>query len=123
MIEWFLNLQITSPNAGGHWAQRYARDNHNKKVLAAAFMLAEEKPIAPCRITLTRQFTKQNNTMDFDNLVSAFKGTRDAIAALLIPGLAAGRADDEERGLRWEYFQEKGREAGVRVQFKEIVNE
>ncbi len=40
--------------------------------------------------------------LDSDNLVSAFKTLRDAIAADLAPGLAAGRADAH---FDWEYSQ------------------
>lgn len=42
-----------------------------------------------------------------DNLRMAFKFIVDAIAELIFPGKAAGRADDAEN-LEWDYDQEKG---------------
>jgi hypothetical protein len=40
--------------------------------------------------------------LDSDNLVTAFKFLRDAIAADLAPGLPPGRADEH---FDWEYAQ------------------
>ncbi len=59
--------------------------------------------------------------LDFDNLVYAFKHIRDVIADTLLPGLAAGRADDDKR-LQWQYCQEKGRpkEYAFRISIKRL---
>jgi hypothetical protein len=49
-------------------------------------------------------------------LVSAFKALRDAIAADLVPGLAAGRADEH---FDWEYGQHiTGGEQGTIVKIE-----
>jgi len=52
-----------------------------------------------------------------DNLPTAFKWVKDAIADILIPGKAAGRADDSPL-FKWKYDQEKGkvREKAIRVE-------
>lgn len=44
---------------------------------------------------------------DYDNLVAAFKGIRDTIASLLVPGLRPGQADSNS-GITWIYSQKKG---------------
>lgn len=55
-----------------------------------------------------------------DNLPMAFKYVVDAIADLVNPGKAAGRADDSKL-IQWEFDQEKGKpkERGVRVEVYE----
>lgn len=52
-----------------------------------------------------------------DNLPMSFKWVKDAIADILIPGKAAGRADDSCL-LKWEFDQEKGKpkEKSMRVE-------
>jgi len=57
----------------------------------------------PCKIVLTRVSPR---SLDTDNLPCAFKWIRDAIADLIIPGLAPGRADGDEL-IEWVYEQEK----------------
>lgn len=58
----------------------------------------------PCHIRLIRLSPRR---LDSDNLVMAFKAIRDCIAAILIPGKAAGRADDSPL-ISWSYGQESG---------------
>jgi hypothetical protein len=51
---------------------------------------------------------------DKDNLVSSFKYIRDAIAEIIFPSLAPGRADDSNQ-LCWIYDQEKGNTGEYKV--------
>ena len=43
-----------------------------------------------------------------DNLPSALKASKDAVADLLSPGLAPGRADGSNL-IKWEFKQQKGK--------------
>lgn len=54
-----------------------------------------------------------------DNLRMAFKGIKDAIADLIVPGLQAGRADDAIFGISWRYSQTTAKMNGVRITIKE----
>jgi len=86
-----------------------------KLIVKSACKTALHPGLLPCTVHLIRIGRK----LDSDNLQGAFKYIRDAIAELLVPGLATGRADDDER-ITWEYAQEKGK-VGVRIEvFKEI---
>lgn len=68
-----------------------------------------------CRIHITLIRIKGPRQRDFDddNLRSAFKSVRDGIADVL--GI-----DDGSNRLLWEYRQEKGEKAGVRVEMREM---
>lgn len=66
----------------------------------------EIKP--PVAIKLTRVAPR---SLDTDNLIGgAMKGIRDCVADLIIPGLAAGRADGLSGPwcITWSYDQKKG---------------
>jgi hypothetical protein len=67
-------------------------------------------------ITFTRLAPR---TLDYDNLVAAFKGARDTVADILIPGLAPGRADDSDQ-IEFEYGQEKHPAYGLRIDVTEL---
>ena len=45
--------------------------------------------------------------MDDDNLQNALKSIRDSIADLILPGMAKGQADGDDR-IQWRYDQIKG---------------
>jgi hypothetical protein len=66
----------------------------------------------PVDIKLTRVGKR---TMDYDNLVTSLKSARDAVADLLVPGLKPGRADNNP-GLKFFYFQENGKEYGLKIE-------
>jgi len=63
-----------------------------------------EKPALPVKVTMTRISPRE---YDDDNLTSSMKEIRDKVADWLIPGLAPGRADSDER-ITWVYEQRKG---------------
>ena len=65
----------------------------------------------PCTITITRL---SPGHMDYDNLVVSQKWILDAVCDLLIPGLAAGRADGDPR-ISIEYAQERNKYYAVRI--------
>lgn len=81
-----------------------------KLIVRSECKTALHSRLLPCNVRLTRI----GRRLDDDNLRGALKYIRDAIAELLVPGLAIGRADDDER-INWEYNQEKGK-VGVRIE-------
>lgn len=115
----WLTVSLTVPvvvrgtlNSREHWAARHRRVKGERATVRRWLDLFERT--APLvlrrrvRITLTRL---GGGKLDSDNLVSAFKGARDEIAAWL--GL-----DDADPGFQWVYAQEPGRRAGaVRITF------
>jgi len=99
-------------NLREHWTKKSKRHQNERILLTLALKQFECQ--LPARIKLTRIAPR---SCDFDNLVSAFKNIRDVVSDLLIPGLAAGRADDDER-LAFSYHQEKGKpkEYAIRIE-------
>jgi hypothetical protein len=89
-------------NMSEHWTKKRKRINAQKTEIF--YSLVNVKIKTPCKITLIRTGGKK---MDYDNLVSCFKYIRDAIAEIIHPGLAIGRADDDE-SIEWKYEQEIG---------------
>lgn len=65
----------------------------------------------PCVIELTR-IGKRN--LDEDNLASSFKAIVDQICDCILPGLAPGQSDSNEK-IKIVYKQEKGKEYAIRV--------
>lgn len=104
---------ISEANTFEHWSDRHRR--HKKQKAIVKLTVPTQAYPMPCTIQLTR-ISPRN--LDDDNLVSAFKHIRDAIAEKINPGLAPGRADDDQR-ITWEYSQEKGppKQQGIRVSF------
>ena len=54
-------------------------------------------------------------------MVYAFKGIRDAVADLILPGLPDGKADGDER-LEWAYNQEIGL-YGIKIEIEDKSHE
>jgi len=92
---------ISSANTREHWAVKHKRDKLQKEVVRAYLSGFKHGITTPCVIKLTRVSPRK---LDGDNLQYAFKGIRDAVCSFIIPGLAPGRADDDER-LQIEYEQ------------------
>jgi|SRR5271157_2998663 len=110
-ISWQIPLEtISEANTSEHWTKKHKRHKHQKSVIAWQFMTEKPDISLPCKVRLTRISPR---SLDDDNLRMAFKWIRDAIADNLIPGKAAGRADDDKR-IFWEYAQEKGPK-GIKV--------
>lgn len=120
MIEWFVKLELKSPNVQGHWSKRYKRDQENKLKIILAWKLAKKRPKAPCIVHIHRMFSGKQKPMDYDSYTMSLKGVRDSIANLLIPGLAHGQADDEKRGLIFLYQQSKETISGVKIIFEDL---
>lgn len=102
---------LSEGNNNDHWTKKHKRRKMQQQWTSVFWRrdIGNIKP--PVAITLVRQAPR---TLDGDNLQTAFKWIRDAIADLIIPGLKPGRADNLE-GLTFHYDQEKSKEYGVKV--------
>jgi hypothetical protein len=108
---------VSEANLGEFWAKKRARVTMQHKVVF--WELRCLKPILivklPCKVIMTRFGAKE---MDSDNLISAFKHIRDAIANYIRPGLAPGKADDDKR-ITWECKQvivKDRKQQGIRIE-------
>jgi len=110
---------VSEANNTDHWSIKSKRKKIQKLLIKSSFNRLSPIIIIPCHVILTRLASRD---LDDDNLVSAFKTVRDAIADYIRPGLAPGRADDH-KGITWVYKQERAKTRGVRIQIKESINE
>ena len=95
-----------------HWTKKHARKKEMQREIRYIWKASPIRLVMlPIAITLTRMAPR---TLDFDNLVAAFKWARDTVADLLIPGLAPGRADDSDQ-IEFIYKQEKSTKYGIRI--------
>jgi hypothetical protein len=80
---------------------------HREQKNKVKIHLLQAKPVItlPCHVVLTRISPRKLD--DHDNLRVSFKWIVDAVAEYLIPGKAAGRADDSKK-ITWDYKQERG---------------
>jgi hypothetical protein len=117
-LELFVPIKIKSvQNLKSHWAHRAAVTKEHK--LAVGLMLNlnwSPLPPLPCKITLV---ALKLHKMDYDNLVSAFKPIRDAVAEFFRPGLAPGRADDTDE-IEWKYLQVRQANEGVIIKYESL---
>jgi hypothetical protein len=115
MIKIKVPIRTKSPNKKEHWTKTHKQNNILKILIKSEFNKLKTKPSPPCTVTLTRIAPRQ---LDYDNLVSSFKGLRDIIADQLIPNLPPGQADGDIR-LKWAYTQKKGdpKEYSVEIAF------
>ena len=101
LIEIPLRLHSESRFAD-HWTKRNKRKKAHYNIVRLYYKLNVKAPVfPPVQITLTRIAPR---SLDYDNLVSAFKFIRDAVADLVMPGLKMGRADEK---MEFIYKQEK----------------
>lgn len=121
-IEFSLRLKVSTALVSGHFMKRYIANKHNKKLLRTYWLTIKEKPKAPCKIGLHRIYNPSigMRAYDDDNLVASYKGVRDIIADLLVPGLEPGQADAAVHGLRWEYGQSKGQPERTMITIEEV---
>ncbi len=94
-------------NKREHWAKSNNRHKRQKDIVkfnlkGLSLHLFQETEL---KIKLTRISPRKLDAKD--NLPTGFKWIADAIADLIFPGKAAGRADDAAN-LEWDYDQEKG---------------
>ena len=118
MVAWHLPIKTASEgNCSEHWAIKAKRHKKQKAWIKVTFL--KERPCIklPVHIVLTRIAPRMLD--EHDILRSSLKWVVDALAECLIPGKAAGRADDSKL-ITWEYHQQKGspREYAVKIEFK-----
>ena len=104
-----MNLR-SAANIREHWAAKAARDKKQKRIVR--FYLRPHADLLPSitHITLIRE---SKRTLDYDNLVYAFKHIRDCISDLIKPGLAPGRSDSD---LVFTYVQRKAKRFGIAIE-------
>ncbi len=104
-------------NLREHWSAKHKRQKAHENALICLFPLSERNDLKsaglPIRVKLIRASMRK---LDYGNLVSAFKHLQDCVADILIPGLARGRADGDDR-IKWEYNQIKSSEKFVLIEF------
>jgi hypothetical protein len=102
-------ITVSEANTSQHWTEKRKRVCSQKSEIF--FALFNTKIEKPCKITLVRCGGRK---MDYDNLISAFKYIRDAIAENINPGLAIGRADDDS-SIEWNYEQDTKKKKGIMI--------
>lgn len=85
---------LSAANIREHWAIKSRRDKLQKETAALYINKFLSMITLPCTIKFTRVSSRK---LDSDNLQYAFKAIRDKVCSMLIPGLAPGRADDDDR--------------------------
>jgi hypothetical protein len=108
---------FSTANLSEHWTMRYKRNSDQQKAIYA-YWPKQSFIVTPCKVTLTRIAPR---SLDDDNLAYAFKGIRDIVSDLIIPGFKPGRADGQKidgvNQIIFEYMQEKGKtgEYAIRI--------
>lgn len=107
---------VSSANLKEHWAKKRKREKKQKIILGLLLKPIIKNITLPVTITFTRIAPR---ALDIDNYQYSLKSHKDYIADLLIPGLAPGRADGDER-LTFVYMQETGkpREYALKITFE-----
>ena len=112
---------VSESNHHTHWRERYTRGKQ-QAFMVRAFLEAWRRegnpwPQPPLTVTLTKLGPAK---LDRDNLGTAFKAIRDAIAKWLA-GIddPKARAPDDDELITWEYAQEYSRAHSIRVLFEE----
>lgn len=100
---------VSEMNARCHWRVRDRRREEQRQAVAAHMRTIRRRPIPPLVVTLTR-FVYRKKVLDDDNLRSALKYVRDAVAEEL--GIDDGNCEK----IQWRYDQrENGNEHGVEI--------
>lgn len=100
-------------NIACHWTEPYKRKREARRLLRSVWNVSpirNTKP--PVEITFVRIAPR---TLDYDNLLYAFKSIRDVVSDLMLPGLRPGQADGSDQ-LKFHYEQEKSKEYGIRIE-------
>jgi hypothetical protein len=109
-------LVKTGPRKGlparEHWREAWLRHKEQKQMIHLFLSPLKSCLRIPCTVRLYRLSQKE---LDDDNNVVSFKYIRDAIAEVITGDMRPGRADGDKR-IKWEYFQEKANEAGIRIE-------
>lgn len=93
---------------------RRKQDQH-EAVRYALFGRMKPSASAKLRVTMTRLIGPRGKEFDSDNLATAFKFVRDAIAAWLL------RDDGPNAGIEWVTRQERADGFGVRIDIEEVT--
>lgn len=121
MISFYVDFKVQSPNVKEHWTKAHRRNKNNYLRLIAAWRANGGQMIkAPCIVKIIRIYnpSKWQRLFDSDNFISACKSIRDEISNLILPGLAAGQADNEEHGINFEYYQKKGDATSFKIEIE-----
>lgn len=104
-------------NKSEHWSKTALRKKKHKK--AIQYTIHQTGVSLPCSVTLTRIAPRSLD--EEDNLPAALKCAKDAVADILVPNLAPGRADGDKR-ISWHFKQEKGekREYALKIELESI---
>lgn len=116
LSNWQLPIKTASEgNSSEHWTKKAKRHKVQKFLIKQAYHRDRPAIYLPCTVVFTRIAPRALDC--HDNLRMSLKWVADAVAECLIPGKAAGRADDSKE-ITWEYRQEKGqpREYAVRIE-------
>ena len=105
---------ISEANKREHWRAGHARHKQQKYAVRLALLSHKLPQKLPVVVTMTRQSPR---TLDSDNLQTAMKNVRDAIAEHFITDKAPGRADDDPR-FEWSYHQIKSKERNTKLVFQ-----
>ncbi len=104
MIDIFVPMKtVSEANLSEHWSKKYKRSQIQQWSVKCFLKnsLYDKNVQLPLKILMIRRGKRK---MDFDNLTISLKHVRDAIAHYLLPGFAAGMADNDPR-LSFEYGQ------------------
>lgn len=116
IITWRLPIKIANEaNSSEHWTKKGKRHQIQKKWIKAYFLKDRPSIFPPCEVILTRIAPRELDA--HDNLKTSLKWIVDEIAAQLTGNHVPGRADDNKE-IKWEYQQEKGKpkEYGLRIE-------
>lgn len=117
-LTWELPIRtISEANSTEHWTKKSKRHRQQAFFVQCALKKDIGSITLPCHVKVTR---KGKRKLDFDNLTISQKWVVDAICDLLVPGLRAGRADDDPR-ISISYAQEIGNSYGIRIEIEEKI--
>jgi hypothetical protein len=105
---------ISEANTREHWRKSHARHKAQKYGIRITLLANKVPQRLPVIISMTRMSPRK---LDSDNLQTAFKYVRDAIAEHFITGKAPGRADDDPR-IEWKYSQVPSKEKCIHLHFE-----
>lgn len=98
---------VSEANRRGHW-RRHADRIREQRWLTKTYLHGLALPKLPAEITLTR-ITPHARGFDSDNVASSLKAVRDGVAD-------AYGVDDGSPLYTWKYWQERGKDYGVRIE-------
>ena len=111
----------STANIREHWAKTYKRSKKQKLAIRSAWKTCVKGSIRlPVAITLIRVAPR---TLDYDNLVSAFKCIADAISDCIKPGLAPGQADRKDIFFSYDQIKSTKKRYSIIIEIQKGNNE